>query len=151
VFVTVRVKDPRLSADMRYLKLAGDRTRGGKYFTLFRPYHLWFLEAPISVARAHLYGEVWLAPKDEPVADVMTMAKRALKPGERLDAFGGYTFHGVIDRADEARALNALPVGLAPGAQVVRPVAAGKVVTWDDVALDEERVVVKLRRQQDAL
>ena len=149
VFITMRIQDPRLSADLRYLKLAGDKNRGGKYFTLFRPYHLWFMEAPISVARAYLYKEVWLAPLDEPVADVMTFAKRDLKPRERLDTFGGYTFHGVIDRAEETRALNALPVGLAPGAEVVRPVAAGEVMTWDDVKLDEDSVVVKLRRQQD--
>jgi len=151
VFITVRVEDERINADLQYLKLAGDRNRGGKYFTLFRPYHLWFLEAPISVARAHLYKEVWLAPLDRPVAEVMTVAKRALKPGERLDRFGGYTFHGVMDRAEEAQALNALPVGLAPAAEVVRSVAAGEVVTWDDVRLDEDSIVVKLRRQQDAL
>jgi predicted homoserine dehydrogenase-like protein len=47
--------------------------------------------------------------------------------------------------------LNALPVGLAPGARVARTVAQGALVTWDDVALDEDSVVVKLRRQQDAL
>ena len=151
VFITVRIEDGRICDDLHYLKLAGDRNRGGKYFTLFRPYHLWFLEAPISVARAHLHRHVWLAPRDEPVADVMTVAKRALEPGNKLDDFGGYTFHGVMDRAGEASALNALPVGLAPGAEVVQPVAAGEIVTWDDVKLDEGSAVVRLRRQQDAL
>ena len=151
VFITARLQDKRITADLKYLKLAGDTKRGGKYFTLFRPYHLWFLEAPISVARAALYKEVWLAPLDEPVADSMTTAKRDLKPGDRLDQFGGYTFHGVMDRAEEARALNALPVGLAPGAEIVRPVSRGEVVTWDDVVLDEASTVVKLRRMQDAL
>jgi predicted homoserine dehydrogenase-like protein len=151
VFVTMRVGERRIRADLHYLKLAGDRDRGGKYFTLFRPYHLWFLEAPISVARAHLHRHVWLAPLDEPVAEVMTFAKRDLQPGEQLDDFGGYTFHGVMERAEEAKALKALPVGLAPGAEVVRPVAAGDIVTWDDVQLDEDSVVVRLRRQQDAL
>jgi predicted homoserine dehydrogenase-like protein len=151
VFITVRVNDRRISADLRYLKVAGDTQRGGRYFTFFRPYHLWFLEAPISVARAVLYEEVWLAPRDEPVADVMTVAKRDLESGERLDDFGGYTFYGVMERAEEARRLNALPVGLAPGADVVRPVAAGAIVTWDDVRLDERSTVVQLRRQQDAL
>jgi len=146
VFVTVRVQDERIQADLEYLKVGR-----GKYFTFFRPYHLWFLEAPISVARAHLYRETWLVPLDQSVADVMTVAKRALEPGEPLDQFGGYTFYGVMDRAEEARALNALPVGLAPGAGVVRPVAAGEIVTWDDVKLNEDSVVVKLRRQQDAL
>jgi predicted homoserine dehydrogenase-like protein len=145
------VADGRISADLRYLKLTGDTKRGGKYFTLFRPYHLWFLEAPISIARAYLHRQTTLVPLDRPVADVMTVTKRDLKPGDRLDDFGGYTFHGVMDRAEEAQALNALPVGLAPGAEVAKPVRAGKIVTWDDVRLDEGCTVVKLRRQQDAL
>ena len=146
VFVTVRAQDERIRADLEYLKVGK-----GKYYTFFRPYHLWFLEAPISIARAHLCRQPWLAPLDRPVADVMTVAKRALKPGERLDDFDGYTYYGVMDRAEVARNLNALPVGLAPGAQVARPVAAGANLTWDDVKLDESSVVVKLRRQQDKL
>jgi len=146
VFVTVRIEDKRIRDDLQYLKVGK-----GKYFTFFRPYHLWFLEAPISIAQAYLHRHVTLAPLDQPVAESMTVAKRDLKPGERLDDFGGYTFHGVIDRAEVARELNALPVGLAPGAQVVRPVPAGEILTWDDVQLDEDSTVVKLRRQQDAL
>lgn len=145
VFATVRVDDSRICTDLEYLKVGK-----GKYYTFFRPYHLWFLEAPISFARAHLHRHVTLAPQEHSVADVMTVAKRALRPGDRLDEFGGYTFHGVIDRAAEARGLNALPVGLAPAARVARPVAAGQIVTWDDVAVDETSVVVKLRREQDA-
>ncbi|MBC8446959.1 MAG: NAD(P)-dependent oxidoreductase [Chloroflexi bacterium] len=146
VFVVVRVEDERIRADLQYLKVGK-----GKYFTLFRPYHLWFLEAPHSVARAVLYRQTTLVPLDRPVAEVMTVAKRALQPGERLDDFGGFTFYGIMDRAEEACALNALPVGLSPGAEIIRPVAAGEIITWDDVRLDEESVVVKLRRQQDAL
>ena len=68
-----------------------------------------------------------------------------------LDDFGGYTFHGVMDRAEIARGLNALPAGLAPGARVVRPVARGEILSWDDVELDETSTVVKLRRMQDTL
>jgi predicted homoserine dehydrogenase-like protein len=146
VFVVVRVEDERIRNDLQYLKVGK-----GKYFTLFRPYHLWFLEAPHSVARAHLYRQTTLVPLDRPVAEVMTVAKRALQPGECLDRFGGFTFYGIMDRSEVASSLNALPAGLAPGARVVRAVAAGEVVTWDDVDLDQESVVVNLRRQQDAL
>ncbi len=146
VFVTVRVADERIRADLEYLKVGK-----GKYFTFFRPYHLWFIEAPISVALAALRKQVWLTPLDRPVADVMTVAKRDLAPGERLDEFGGYTFYGTIDRAEVARSLDALPVGLAPHAKVVRAIPAGQVITWADVALDEVSVVVKLRHQQDAM
>ena len=145
VFLTVRVNNARLAEDLRYLK-----TGKGKYATFFRPYHLWFIEAPLSVARAHLYREPWLVPLDRPVVEVLTMAKKDLAPGETLDAFGGYTFHGSMDRAPEAEKLDALPVGLAPGAKLIRPVAKGAVISWQDVQLDESSTVVKLRRQQDA-
>ena len=57
----------------------------GRYTTFFRPYHLWFIEAPISVARAHLYREPWLVPLDRPVVEVLTIAKKDLAPGETLD------------------------------------------------------------------
>ena len=146
VFVTVRVEDERIRNDLEYLKVGK-----GKYFTFFRPYHLWFLEAPISVARAFLHRQTTLVPLSYPVAEVMAIAKRDLKPGERLDSFGGYTYYGVIDRADEARKLNALPAGLAPDAMVKQLVETGEILTWDDVELNEESLVVKLRRQQDAL
>jgi predicted homoserine dehydrogenase-like protein len=145
VFVTVKIEDERIQADLEYLKVGR-----GKYFTFFRPYHLWFLEAPISVARAFLYKQPTLVPLDRPVAEVMAVAKRPLRAGERLDDFGGFTFYGVIDRAEATLELNALPVGLAPGARLVRPVPQGAILTWEDVQLDEDSPAVKLRRLQDA-
>jgi predicted homoserine dehydrogenase-like protein len=146
VFVTVRVKDARIQADLNYLKVGQ-----GKYFTFFRPYHLWFLEAPISIANAYINKQVWLEPLDEPVAEVLTIAKRDLKPGDLLERFGGYTTYGVMELSGEARSLNALPNGLCPGAKVVKPVKTGEILTWDDVELDEQSTVVKLRRQQDEM
>jgi predicted homoserine dehydrogenase-like protein len=145
VFLTARIDNPRIAEDLRYLKVGN-----GRYTTLFRPYHLWFIEAPISIARAALYGEPWLVPLDTPVVDVITIAKKDLSAGEILDQFGGYTYHGSMDKAGEAAALRALPVGLAPGAKMVRPARKGEVISWDHVRLDELSTVVKLRRQQDA-
>jgi predicted homoserine dehydrogenase-like protein len=144
VFLSARVQSTRIAEDLRYLKVGK-----GSYTTLFRPYHLWFIEAPISVAQAALFGETWLVPLDTPVVDVLTVAKKDLAPGERLDQFGGYTFHGSMDRAEVAAALDALPVGLAPGAVMSRP-TKGEVLTWDHVRLDEASTIVKLRRAQDA-
>jgi predicted homoserine dehydrogenase-like protein len=146
VFATVRVQSERIAADLDYLKVGK-----GKYFTFFRPYHLWFIEAPISIAQAHLQRKVTLAPLDQPVVESMTVAKKELKPGDMLDNFGGYTFRGLLDKAEEAQKLNALPVGLAPGAKMVNPVATGQIITWADVELDETSTVVKLRREQDCL
>jgi predicted homoserine dehydrogenase-like protein len=145
VFVTVRAGSQRIRDDLQYLKVGS-----GDYFTFFRPYHLWFIEAPISIARAFLRREQTLVPLDQPVAEAMAVAKRDLIAGERLDDFGGYTFYGVMDRADEMLRLNGLPVGLAIGAEMTRPVERGQVIAWQDVKLDEESTLVKLRRQQDA-
>lgn len=144
VFITVRVDDSRIQDDLNYLKVGK-----GRYFTFFRPYHLWFLEAPISIARAYFQKETTLVALDDPVADVVTVAKRELRPGETLDDFGGYMFRGRNCVKSEAVRQNALPAGLAPGARIERKVAAGEIVTWDDVALDESEPIVVLRREQD--
>jgi predicted homoserine dehydrogenase-like protein len=90
-------------------------------------------------------------PLDRPVAEVLTIAKKDLPAGAALDTFSGYTFRGSLDRAEEARRLNALPVGLAPGAVLSKPVERGQVIRWDQVKLEETSTVVRLRRQQDAL
>jgi predicted homoserine dehydrogenase-like protein len=146
VFITVRVNDQRIQNDLNYLKVGS-----GKYITFFRHYHLWFLEASISIARAYLDKNIWLEPLDTPIADVMTVAKKDLDPGDILERFGGYTNYGVMELADEARRLNALPVGLSPGTKIIRPLKAGEIITWSDVLLDEKSTVVKLRREQDSI
>ncbi|MDO9547153.1 MAG: hypothetical protein Q7J07_10455 [Pelolinea sp.] len=146
VFITVRVIDERICADLEYLKVGK-----GKYFTFFRPYHLWFIEAPISVAKAYLHREVTLVSRDQPVADVMTVAKKKLQVGETLDGFGGYTFHGVMDLSSETIKLNALPAGIAPGAKIIKDKKIGEIIEWGDVLLDEGLSVIKLRREQDQI
>jgi predicted homoserine dehydrogenase-like protein len=144
VFITVRIPDKRVGADLKYLKVGN-----GKYSTFFRPYHLWFLEAPISIARAFFDNETTLVPLDTPSADVATLAKADLKAGDVLDAFGGYTFFGRMDVKQACVDAKALPVGLAPGARLKNPVKKGSIITWDDVELDESKVIVKLRREMD--
>jgi predicted homoserine dehydrogenase-like protein len=146
VFVTVRVEDERIRDDLQYLKVGQ-----GRYFTFFRPYHLWFIEAPISIARAYFDRQVTLCPLDTPVAEVAAVAKRELKHGDVLDSLGGYTYYGLIDQEEVYQRMNALPAGLALGARVINPVPADQVITWDDVELDETKMVVKLRRLQDSL
>lgn len=144
VFITVRIENQRIQQDLEYLKVGK-----GKYYTFFRPYHLWFLEASISVARAFLYRHVTLVPGEQPIAEVMVVAKKDLSPGEELDGFGGYSYYGLIDRYDNAQQLRALPIGLAPDAVIVNAVAKGEIITWDDVSLNEGSLLVRLRRQQD--
>lgn len=147
VFVIITTDQPKIIADLNYLRLNGN----GKYWALYRPYHLANLECPISVARAVLYNEVTLATTQKPVAETIAYAKRDLQPGEKLDALGGYTMYGMIERAEVAQAGSQVPLGLAVGAVVQKPVKAGQPLRYEDVALDESQTILKLRREQEAL
>jgi predicted homoserine dehydrogenase-like protein len=57
----------------------------------------------------------------------------------------------LMKEKDEAFGENALPAALAPGARVIKKIPKGRVITWDDVELDEEVTLVRLRREQDAI
>jgi predicted homoserine dehydrogenase-like protein len=47
--------------------------------------------------------------------------------------------------------LNALPIGLAHNMTLKRDIAAGEVVTWNDVEFDATKQAVAIRREQEAL
>ena len=82
-------------------------------------------------------------------ADAVATAKRDLKPGEPLDGEGGYTSSaGCSCRLTLA---GALPLGLAHGWKVIRPVAAGELVRWADVVVDEADSAVRVRREMEQI
>jgi predicted homoserine dehydrogenase-like protein len=84
-------------------------------------------------------------------ADAVATAKRALKPGELLDGEGGYTVVGRLLPAADSLQAGALPLGLAHGWKVTRPVAAGEVVRWVDVVVDEANSAVRVRREMEQM
>ena len=148
VFVVIRTDHPFIQEDLTSYHLYPGGN--GHNFLLYRPYHLVAVEAPISIAKAALYGQPTGAPLPKPVAEVITVAKRNLKQGEQLDGSGGYTVNGLIETAEIARAENLLPLGLASGAKLKQDVAQGIAISYDMVELDEDSFVLKLRRLQDA-
>ena len=83
--------------------------------------------------------------------DVVATAKRDLRAGETLDGEGGYTVYGKLMPAADSLGLGGLPLGLGHRIQLVRPVAAGQPVKWDDVVVDETSVAVKFRREMEAV
>ncbi len=147
VFVVIRTEHPFTQEDLAGYNLhsGGD----GKNYLLYRPYHLVAVEAPISIAKAALYGQPTGTPLPTPVADVITVAKRDLKAGEILDGSGGYTVNGLIEKADIAREENLLPLGLSDGIKLKSDVPQREAISYDMVALDEDSFVLKLRRLQD--
>jgi predicted homoserine dehydrogenase-like protein len=118
----------------------------GRYFTLYKRWHLIGLEVGMSVASVALRKEAtgvahcWNA-------DVVATAKRDLKPGELLDGEGGYTVWGKLLPATKSMAMGGLPLGLAHDIKVVRPVKKGQSLCWDDVAVDTNTHAYKIRQE----
>ena len=79
----------------------------------------------------------------------MAIAKRDLKAGELLDGEGGYTVVGRLMPAEASLAQACLPLGLAHGWKLLRPVAAGQPLRWSDVAFDENSTAVRVRREME--
>ena len=120
----------------------------GRYACMYKRWHLIGLEVGISVASVGLRGEPtgcatgWRA-------DAVAIAKKSLKPGELLDGEGGYTVVGRLMPAADSLNLACLPLGLAHGWKVTRPVAAGQPVKWTDVAYDANAAAVRVRREME--
>jgi predicted homoserine dehydrogenase-like protein len=145
IFVIIRTDAPYINQEMTYLGLGS-----GPYFALYRPFHLASIEAPLSIARAVLDRESSLyAPHLK--AEVVSMAKKDMKPGEKIDGIGGYTIRGYADNAKDAQRDNLVPIGLIQNAIVTKEIKIGDLITYDHVKLDESSFIVQLRRLQDSL
>ncbi|MGD1877320.1 MAG: NAD(P)H-dependent oxidoreductase [Kiloniellaceae bacterium] len=120
----------------------------GRYAATYKPYHLIGLELGISVAHAALHGQPTGTARGWR-GDVVAPAKRDLKAGEMLDGEGGYTVWGKLCPAADSLAAGGLPLGLAQGVKLLRPVAKGRSLTWDDVAVDAGDATVQCRREME--
>jgi len=84
-------------------------------------------------------------------ADVVATAKRDLAAGEVLDGEGGYTVWGRLLPARTSLALDGgvggLPLGLAHGVKLLRPVKKGQSLSWADAAVDTTTRAWRLRRE----
>ncbi len=145
VFAVIATDDARTMEDMAFYSM-GD----GPYYTLYRPYHLCSIETPLSVAEAAVYNEAALAPK-EMVAEVVAIAKRDLKAGEKVGDIGGIDFFNRIYRYDEAKMAQGIPMGLAAHGTVLKDIASGTMFTTDNFAPDTSTLVYKMRQMQDDL
>jgi predicted homoserine dehydrogenase-like protein len=118
----------------------------GRYFTLYKRWHLIGLEVGMSVASVALRGEptgvatCWKA-------DVVATAKKDLKPGDMLDGEGGYTVWGKLLPAITSAKMGGVPLGLAHDMKVIRAVKKGESLTWDDVAIDITTRAFQVRRE----
>ena len=136
-------------AQQHYLNLY--KVGEGPLYCFYTPYHLCHFEVPTTVARAVLFGDATIAPDHGLRVEVVATAKTDLEAGRVLDGLGGYATYGVAENADVTRAEGLLPIGVAEGARLVRPVNADAVITYADVELPPDRLCDRLRAEQDEL
>ncbi|MGH8799342.1 MAG: NAD(P)H-dependent oxidoreductase [Casimicrobiaceae bacterium] len=122
----------------------------GRYACLYKRWHLIGLEVGVSVASVGLRGEATGAATCFN-ADAVATAKRDLSAGEMLDGEGGYTVWGKLLPAQTSLSSGALPLGLAHGVKLLRPIRQGELLRWTDVAIDDSLVAYRARREMERL
>jgi predicted homoserine dehydrogenase-like protein len=122
----------------------------GRYACLYKRWHLIGLEVGISVASVGVRAEPTGCPTGWR-ADAVAVAKKNLSANEILDGEGGYTVVGRLMPAEDSLKNGCLPLGLAHGWKMLKPVAAGQPLRWSDVAFDAGSPAVKARREMERL
>jgi len=142
-----------IEADSEYLRNCFEEYNlivdpSGRYAVSYKRWHLIGLELPITIASVALRGEPTGAPRAFR-ADVAARAKRDLAAGELLDGEGGATVSGWLLPAERTMRDGLLPLGLAHGVALRRPVADGNPVRYQDVAIDDGTAAFDLRREME--
>src|SRR5215813_4182938 len=144
-FVIVHEGSPLKKAQLAYYKLGN-----GPFFVFYTPFHLPHIQIASTIGRAVVHRDPTVAPIAGPVCEVVTVAKRDLKAGERLDGIGGFCAYGLIDNAAAARAVTALPIGLSEGRVLLRDISKDDVISFNDVEASPPSQVEALWREQNA-
>lgn len=144
-FAVIHEENPYKKEQLAYYKL-GD----GPFYTFYTPYHLPHLQIASTIGRAVVHGDATVAPLAGPVCEVLSVAKRNLKAGERLDGIGGYCVYGLIENSDVARAMDALPIGLSEGCVLTCDVAKDDVIGFEDVINVPQGLAWELWKEQCA-
>ncbi len=145
VFVVIRASHALIAEDLGFYGL--NVSEDGRVGAIYRPYHLCGVEAPLSAAEAALFGQATAYAREEPVADVVAVAKRDLRKGTQLDGGGGETVSGYVTGWGEARARGILPLALADGVELMRPAQRGKAIRYADVRPGRAGTIGELRRE----
>jgi predicted homoserine dehydrogenase-like protein len=145
-FVIVHEDAPLKMAQLAYYKIGS-----GPFYVFYTPFHLPHLQIASTIGRAVIHRDATVAPIGGPVCEVVTVAKRDLKAGERLDGIGGFCAYGLIDNEPAARAIAALPIGLSEDCILRRNVLKDQVLSFEDVESPSGRLVDALWSEQNAL
>jgi len=108
----------------------------GPAYLLRQPHHLCHLEIPMTLDRVCAGEGVLINNSAAPKYGVAGIAKRALRPGERIErAIGSFQVRGkAVPLAGNE---DHVPIGLIAGATVENPIAAGDMITREMLDLPD--------------
>lgn len=145
VFLIFTTKLEEIHKQLEYLNMGP-----GPNYCLYRPYHLTSLETPITIFDACFYNESSIAPVAGTVAEAITIAKKDLKAGDKLDRIGGFTVYGSIEEYKVAKKENLVPIGLIDeNTKLIKDVKKGELITYDMLEMDTDTTIYRLRKLQD--
>lgn len=144
-FVVVHEESPLKRVQLAYYKL-GD----GPFYVFYTPFHLPHIQIASTIGRAVELRDPTVAPIAGPVCEVIAVAKRDLRAGERLDGIGGFCTYGLIENVQAARSSAALPIALSEGCVMRREVRRDCALTFDDVDLLSDKLTERIWREQSA-
>lgn len=148
VYVVLEAPNDYAAACFKQYGLPVDSS--GRYAAMYKPFHLIGLELGISVLSAALRSEP-TGQSREFRGDAVAVAKRDLAPGDTLDGEGGYTVWGKLMPAKASVAVKALPIGLAHGVRLTRPVSRGAVLTLNDIESLPNTQALAMRLETEAM
>lgn len=120
---------------LRYLKMGE-----GPYYTIIRNNIFVHLEVFRTLDRMVRRREPLLHNTTHPTIGVAAVAKRDLAPGEAIErGCGSFDMRGICVRLAEHK--RHLPIGLAEGVRVVRPIQKDQVISLDDIELPASRAL----------
>ncbi|WP_395663682.1 NAD(P)H-dependent oxidoreductase [Aestuariivirga sp.] len=122
----------------------------GQYAAMYKPFHLIGMELGISILSAALRHEP-TGHSRQFRGDAVATAKRNLAPGDMLDGEGGYTVWGKLMPAARSVEARALPIGLAHGVKVTKPIKVGEIISRDAVEALPDNPALRLRLETQAM
>ncbi len=137
-------------APLKQLQLAYYKLGDGPFYVFYTPFHLPHIQIASTLGRAVVHLDPTVAPIGGPVCEVVSVAKRDLRTGERLDGIGGFCTYGLIDNREAARRMSALPIGLSEGCVLRRDVPKDQVLSFGVVESPSGRLAEALWREQNA-
>ena len=122
--------------------------QSGEFSAMYKPFHLIGMELNTSIFSAALL-KLPTGQTKYFKGDVVSVSKRNLKKGEKLDGEGGFTVWGKLIPASTSLNLQALPIGLANDMYLKNDINKDKIVTWNDVEFDSNDEIINYRHQME--